>query len=107
MNGVDKVTVAKLLGLALVKTTGRYVHLSDHPLPTPPTGCRGASMPPRPDGTRGKREEPAMPTVEPVAGARRSVLPPIRNALDLEERRYHACGNGEAGVEELVLHLPA
>ena len=28
MNGVDMVTVAKLLGHALVKTTERYVHLS-------------------------------------------------------------------------------
>ena len=29
MNGVDMVTVAKLLGHALVETTERYVHLSD------------------------------------------------------------------------------
>ena len=30
MNGVDMVTIAKLLGHALVETTERYVHLSDH-----------------------------------------------------------------------------
>ncbi len=29
MNGVDMVTVAKLLGHALVETTERYIHLSD------------------------------------------------------------------------------
>ena len=29
MNGVDMVTVAKLLGHALVETTERYTHLSD------------------------------------------------------------------------------
>ena len=29
MNGVDMVTIAKLLGHALVETTERYVHLSD------------------------------------------------------------------------------
>ena len=29
MNGVDIVTIAKLLGHALVETTERYVHLSD------------------------------------------------------------------------------
>ena len=29
MNDVDMVTVAKLLGHALVETTERYVHLSD------------------------------------------------------------------------------
>jgi len=29
MNGVDMVTVVKLLGHALVETTERYVHLSD------------------------------------------------------------------------------
>ena len=29
MNGVDMVTIAKLLGHALVETTQRYVHLSD------------------------------------------------------------------------------
>ena len=29
-NGVDMVTIAKLLGHALVETTERYVHLSDH-----------------------------------------------------------------------------
>ena len=29
MNGVDLVTVAKLLGHALVETTERYTHLSD------------------------------------------------------------------------------
>ena len=30
MNGVDMVTIAKLLGHALVETTERYTHLSDH-----------------------------------------------------------------------------
>ena len=29
MNGVDMVTIARLLGHALVETTERYVHLSD------------------------------------------------------------------------------
>ena len=29
MNGVDMVTIAKLLGHALVETTERYTHLSD------------------------------------------------------------------------------
>ena len=29
MNGVDMVTIAKLLGHALVETTERYAHLSD------------------------------------------------------------------------------
>ncbi len=29
MTGVDMVTIAKLLGHALVETTERYVHLSD------------------------------------------------------------------------------
>ncbi len=29
MNGVDMVTIAKVLGHALVETTERYVHLSD------------------------------------------------------------------------------
>ena len=29
MNGVDMVTISKLLGHALVETTERYVHLSD------------------------------------------------------------------------------
>ena len=29
MNGVDMVTIAKLLGHALVETTERYIHLSD------------------------------------------------------------------------------
>ena len=29
VNGVDMVTIAKLLGHALVETTERYVHLSD------------------------------------------------------------------------------
>ena len=29
MNGVDMVTIAKLLGHALVETTERYVHFSD------------------------------------------------------------------------------
>ena len=29
MNGADMVTIAKLLGHALVETTERYVHLSD------------------------------------------------------------------------------
>ena len=32
MNGVDMVTIATLLGHALVETTERYTHLSDHPL---------------------------------------------------------------------------
>ena len=34
------------------------------PLRTPPTGCRGASMRPWPEGARSAREEPAMPTVD-------------------------------------------
>ena len=29
MNGVDMVTIAKLLGHALIETTERYTHLSD------------------------------------------------------------------------------
>ena len=32
MNGVDMVTVAKLLGHALVETTERYTHLPDQPV---------------------------------------------------------------------------
>ena len=46
MNAVDMVTVAKLLGHALVETTERYTHLSDQSVSfrTPPTGYRTAFM---------------------------------------------------------------
>ena len=63
MNGVDMVTVAKLLGHALIETNERYTICPTSPLRTPPTGCPGALMRPWPEGARSAREGPAMPTV--------------------------------------------
>ena len=46
MNGVGMVTIAKLLGHALVETTEATPIFPTSPFRTPPTGCRTASMRP-------------------------------------------------------------
>ena len=47
MNGVDMVTIARLLGHALVETTERYVHLSDRSVADAADRAGGTSEPTR------------------------------------------------------------
>ena len=65
MNGVDMVTIAKLLGHALVETTERYVHLSDQSVADAADRVSNrihAALAGRGEGCA--KEEPAMPTVD-------------------------------------------
>ena len=76
MNGVDMVTIAKLLGHALIETTERYVHLSDQSVTEAADRVSARlSAGPRRQVPQPHTEDPPCPALDSLRGWRATASP--------------------------------